>query len=74
MNYTETYNKVYSALSKTELTHVAKHNSSLRITDALNDVFSYTISNFPDIIEDIINVVNEFSSSVKTGGYDLDDK
>ena len=74
MNYTETYNKVYSALSKTNLPHERLHNASLRITDALNYIYSYTHRQFPDMMEDVMAVVNDFASSNKIGGYDLDDK
>lgn len=65
MNYTQIYNKVYEAISKTELSHEKLHRASLRITDALNDIFVYTNVQFPEVMEDIMNVVNEFSNSIK---------
>lgn len=74
MNYTETYNKVYSALQKSNLPHENLHRSALRITNALSDIYCYTNKQFPDIMEDVMNIVNDFSSTDKIGGYDLDDK
>jgi hypothetical protein len=74
MNYTETYNKVYSALSESNLPHEKLHTSALRITDALNNIYCYTNKQFPDMMEEIMNVVNDFSSSIKFGGHDIDDK
>lgn len=74
MNYTETYRKVYEALSKTQLPHEKMHNASLRITDALNSIFTYTNRQFPEVMDDIMDVVKDFSSSIKIGGYDLDDR
>lgn len=74
MDYTETYNKVYSALQKSNLPHENLHRSALRIADALSDIYCYTSRQFPDAIEDVMNIVNDFSSTDKIGGYDLDDK
>ena len=73
MNYTETYNKIYSAISKSNMPHEHLHNAALRITDALNNIYCYTNAQFPDMMEDVIDVVIDFSTQLKFGGYDLDD-
>jgi hypothetical protein len=65
MNYTETYNKFYSALLKTNLPHAKLHTAALRLTDALSEIYCYTNRQFPDTMEDVMNVVNDFSSSIK---------
>ena len=74
MNYTETYNKVYSDLTKNNLPHEKLHSAALRITNALGDIYCYTNKQFPDMMEDIMNIVSDFSSNNKIGGYDLDDR
>ena len=65
MNYTETYNRIYSALSTIDITHEKRHNSSIRITDALNDIYSYINRQFPEAMGDIMSIVEEFSNSIK---------
>ncbi|MEY4334021.1 MAG: hypothetical protein RLZZ196_2764 [Bacteroidota bacterium] len=65
MNYTEVYNKIYKAISNANLSHEKAHNASVRITDALNDIFVYTKMQFPEIMEEVMDIVGEFSSSIK---------
>lgn len=74
MNYTEQYNQIYAAISKADLPHEQTHKSALRITDALNDIFVYTSMQFPFIMDEIMDIVEKFTTTVKLGGYDLDDR
>jgi len=74
MNYTEQYKQIYAAISKANLPHEKTHKAALRIADALNDIFVYTKVQFPLIMDDIMDIVEQFSSTVKLGGYDLDDR
>jgi len=74
MNYTEQYKQIYAAISKANLPHEKTHKAALRIADALNDIFVYTKVQFPLMMDDIMDIVEQFSSTVKLGGYDLDDR
>lgn len=74
MDYTDTYRKIYKVVSQLDLPHEKKHSAALRITDALSDIYHYTNRQFPDILPDILNIVQDFSVQTKIGGYDLDDK
>lgn len=74
MNYTECYKQIYAAISKLDIPHENINKATLRITDALNDIFVYTKMQFPSIINEIMDIVEDFSTTVKLGGYDLDDK
>ena len=74
MNYTEQYKQIYSAISKANLPHEKTNKAALRIADALNDIFVYTKVQFPLMMDDIMDIVEQFSSTVKLGGYDLDDR
>lgn len=74
MNYTEQYNQIYAAICKADLPHEQTHKSALRITDALNDIFVYTNMQFPSVMDEIMDIVEEFTATVKLGGYDLDDR
>lgn len=73
MNYTETYKKIYSIISETNLPHEKVHKASLRIADALNDICVYTNRQFPEMMDKIMEAAEDFYSKVKIGGYDLDD-
>lgn len=74
MNYTETYRKIYEVLSVLDLAHEKKHNASLRITSALNDIYVYTNKQFPEVLPAILDIAQEFCVNTKKGGYDIDDK
>jgi len=74
MNYTEIYKQIYAAISKANLPHEQTHKSALRIADALNDVFVYTTMQFPFMMDEIMDIVEQFTATVKIGGYDLDDR
>lgn len=80
MNYTETYRKIYDLFSNLDITHEAANRASLRIANALHDIYSFTQRQAPHIIDEVASIVQEFSSNVKDnksyiiGGYDLDDK
>ena len=74
MNYTEQYQQIYAAISKANLPHEKTHKAALRIADALNYSFVYTKVQFPLMMDDIMDIVEQFSSTVKLGGYDLDDR
>jgi hypothetical protein len=65
MNYTEFYKKVYNTMSHLDIPHEKKHNASLRIVNAMTDIYLYTNKQFPEIMEDIMDVVEEFSKTVK---------
>lgn len=73
MNYTETYKKIYSIISETNLPHENIHRASLRISDALNDICVYTDRQFPEMMDKIMKAAEEFCNRVRLGGYDLDD-
>jgi hypothetical protein len=72
MNYTENYNKIYVAISKADLPHEKTHKAALRIADALSDIFIYTKMQFPSMMDEVMGIVEEFTATVKLGGYDLD--
>ena len=74
MNYTDTYKKIYEVVSKLGLPHDNTHNASLRIADALNDIYVYTNRQFPEILPEILHIAEGFCADAKVGGYDLDDK
>jgi hypothetical protein len=73
MTYTENYKQIYAAISKADLPHEKTHKAALRIADAMNDIFIYTKVQFPFIMDEIMDIVEEFTATVKLGGYDLDD-
>jgi hypothetical protein len=74
MTYTENYKQIYAEISKAGMPHEKTHKAALRITDALNDIFVYTKVEFPSMINEIMDIVKEFTATVKLGGYDLDDR
>jgi hypothetical protein len=74
MTYTENYKQIYAAISKADLPHEKTHKAALRITDAMNDIFIYTKVQFPSIMDEIMDIVEQFTATVKLGGYDLDDR
>ncbi len=74
MNYTRTYKKIYKKLNQTNLPHEKIHSASLRITEALNDIYVFSKENFPDLTKDIAGILEQTCSEIKFGGYDLDDK
>ena len=73
MNYTKVYRSVYETLSKTGLDHEKIHNASLRITNALSDIYIYTNRQFPEALDQVLELAENFYSKVKLGGYDLYD-
>lgn len=73
MNYTETYNQIYKIIEKVNLPHEKTHIASLRIADALNEIYVYTNKQFPEILSEILQAAEEFCAEAKFGGYDLDD-
>jgi len=74
VSYTENYNKIYAVICKADLPHEKTHKAALRITDALNDIFVYTKKQFPSMMDEVMNIVEDFTATVKLGGYDLDDR
>jgi len=74
MTYTENYKQIYAAISKANLPHEKTHKAALRIADAMNDIFVYTKVQFPSMMNEIMGIVEEFTATVKIGGYDLDDR
>lgn len=74
MTYTENYKQIYEAISKADLPHEKTHKAALRIADAMNDIFIYTKVQFPFMMDEIMGIVEEFTATVKLGGYDLDDR
>lgn len=73
MNYTQTYRKIYEVLSVLDIPHEKRHNSSLRITNALSDIYIYTNRQFPEVLPVILEIAQDFCSEAQIGGYDLDD-
>lgn len=73
MNYTKVYRTIYETLSQTGLEHEKIHNASLRITNALSDIYIYTNRQFPEALNQVLEIAENFYSNVKLGGYDLDD-
>lgn len=75
MNYTETYRKIYSLFSSLGIDHEAINKASLRITNAIHDIYAYTQRQAPELVDQVASIVEEFSSNIKkVGSYDLDDK
>jgi len=74
MTYTENYKQIYAAIYKANLPHEKTHKAALRIADAMNDIFVYTKVQFPSMMNEIMGIVEEFTATVKIGGYDLDDR
>lgn len=74
MNYTKVYRSIYNVLSETNLAHEKLHNASLRIANALSDIYIYTNKQFPEALDDILKIAEDFCAEAKIGGYDLDDR
>jgi hypothetical protein len=74
MTYTENYKQIYAEISKAGMPHEKTHKAALRIADAINDIFIYTKVQFPFVMDEIMDIVEEFTTTVKLGGYDLDDR
>lgn len=74
MNYTETYKKIYQVISSLDLPHEKTHRASLRIANALSDIYIYSNKQFPEILPAILEIAQNFCAEAKVGGYDLDDK
>jgi hypothetical protein len=74
MTYTENYKQIYAEISKVGMPHEKTHKAALRIADAMNDIFVYTKVQFPSMMNEIMGIVEEFTATVKLGGYDLDDR
>jgi hypothetical protein len=55
MDYTKTYKKIYSAIKTEHLPHELVHNVSIRIVDAINDLYLYEkkedLSSLPSVQE-----------------------
>lgn len=74
MNYTEAYREIYKIIARLDLPHEKVHNASLRICNALNDIYIYSHRQFPEVIDDINKVVEKYAHHMRVGGYDIDDK
>jgi hypothetical protein len=76
MNYTEIYNRIYKSLDKKNLNHDDKHSASLKITNAVWDLYINTSDNYPETFVAISNLhLEEISSELQViGGHDLDDR
>ena len=78
MNYTEIYNRIYKSLDKKNLNHDDKHTASLKITNAVWDLYINTSDNYPETFTTISNLfemlhLEEISSELQViGGHDLD--
>jgi hypothetical protein len=55
MDYTKTYRSIYSAIKTEHLSHELVHNVSIRIVNAISDLYIYEkeqdISSLPDVEE-----------------------
>lgn len=65
LDYTSIYREVYSVIKKDNMPHEIAHNASLRISEAISDIYLFTKEYSGEAL-DIIK--NQF------GGFDLDDK
>lgn len=77
MNYTEIYRKIYSSVKNDNISHQNAHSISIRITDAIVDLYNYTNVNVPDIHQVVGETIVQFWNdkiNTKLGGYDIDDK
>lgn len=74
MNYTEVYNSIYNAIKTDLIPHEVAHGASLRISDAINGIYMFLLQNYPESINSLGDIINNFWTSQKFGGYDLDDK
>lgn len=72
-DYTQVYREIYSIVKKEDTPHELAHNTSLKITNALSDLFlssqGYDLELIPIIINAMTNMIDQ-----KFGGYDLDDR
>ena len=57
MNYTEIYNRIYKSLDKKNLNHDDKHSASLKITNAVWDLYINTSDNYPETFTTISHPV-----------------
>lgn len=75
MNYTETYNKIYSIFLNAGVNHESSNRAALRIANSVHDIYIYAQKQAPDLLDQVASVIEELSSNIKkVGGYDLDDK
>lgn len=75
MNYTETYRKIYDLFADSDISHEQINRASLRIANAIHDIYAFTQRQAPGLVDQVASVVEEFSSNIrKVGSYDLDEK
>ena len=71
-DYTQVYKDIYNVIKKDNIPHEQAHNASLKISNALSDLFlsseGYDIDIIPILTQAMIGIVSD-----KFGGYDLDD-
>lgn len=60
MDYTKIYRNVYSAIKTNEIPHELAHNVSLRIVDAVTDLYLYEKDNDLSSLPDIENLIKKF--------------
>lgn len=74
MNYTQTYRKIYEVLNILDLPHDKKHSASLRIANALSDIYIYTNKQFPEVLPVVLEIAQDFCAEAQADGYDLNDE
>jgi hypothetical protein len=74
MNYTEVYKKLYASLTDDYLSHEEVHRFAVKITDALNELFSATKYHEQCVIDTVSTIANQMWNPLNLGGFDLDDK
>lgn len=72
LDYTQIYREVYSIVKKENIPHELAHSTSLKITNAVSDLFLYSEGYDSELIPILINAMTNIVND-KFGGYDLDD-
>lgn len=71
-DYTQVYRQVYDVIKKDNIPHTHAHSASLKICNALSDLFlfseGYDEEIIPILTQAMVGIVGE-----KFGSYDLDD-
>ncbi len=66
LDYTSIYRKIYSAIERDGLPHEEIHKASLRISNALWDIYLFTQEQPPEITDIIIGTLEDFGLKKST--------
>lgn len=66
LDYTSIYRKIYSAIQRDDLPHEQTHSASLKISNALSDIYLFTQEQPPEITDIIIGTLEDFGLKKST--------